>query len=57
MGYLLTQSSSALVVKAREAGENRAYSLYMLTRLRLDPRDGAIIFGDVLFVCVPPAHR
>jgi len=36
MGHRLSQSSRALVVKAREAGENRAYSLYMLTRLRLD---------------------
>src|SRR6266852_2861777 len=36
MGHRLTQSSRALVVKAREAGENRAYSRYLLTRLRRD---------------------
>jgi hypothetical protein len=36
MGHWLTQSSRALVLKAREAGENCAYSLYMLARLRLD---------------------
>src|SRR6266567_2679349 len=37
MGYRLTQSSSALVVNgAGEAGQNCAYSLSMLTRLRLD---------------------
>jgi hypothetical protein len=37
MGHLLTQSSRALVVnRAGEAGQNCAYSLSMLTRLRLD---------------------
>src|SRR6266568_2602085 len=36
MGHWLTQSSRTLVLKARQAGENRAYSLSMLTRLRLD---------------------
>ena len=36
MGHRLMQLSRALVVKAREAGENHGYSLYMLRRLRGD---------------------